>query len=88
MQHDQPINNTENETRLKRLKYRANHRGIKEMDIVLGGFANERLDALSSQELDDFETLMQENDRDLLIWFTMGRLSFPMRRYVKFSKPS
>ncbi|MEM9278896.1 MAG: succinate dehydrogenase assembly factor 2 [Pseudomonadota bacterium] len=70
------MNDTENDKRLKRLKYRANHRGIKEMDIILGGFANARLDALSAEELDDFENLMQENDRDLLMWFT-GEAEFP-----------
>lgn len=63
-------------TRLKRLKFRANHRGIKEMDIVLGRFANEKLAMLSGKQLDAFETLMKENDRDLLVWFT-GEAVFP-----------
>ena len=30
--------------RRKQLLYRANHRGIKEMDLILGGFATARLD--------------------------------------------
>jgi len=42
----------EKANRLKRLKYRANHRGIKEMDIVIGRFANEMLDGLSNEKLD------------------------------------
>lgn len=70
------MNDTEKEIRLKRLRYRANHRGIKEMDIIFGGFANERLSDLSDREIDDFEALMKEHDRDLLIWFT-GEASFP-----------
>lgn len=66
----------EKENRLKRLKYRANHRGIKEMDIVIGRFANEKLDSLSDKNLDLFEQLMAEHDRDLIIWFT-GEQEFP-----------
>jgi len=68
--------NIEKENRLKRLKYRANHRGIKEMDIVIGRFANEMLDGLSDKNLDFFEQLMAEHDRDLIIWFT-GEQEFP-----------
>ncbi|MGI9352247.1 MAG: succinate dehydrogenase assembly factor 2 [Rhizobiaceae bacterium] len=71
------MNDTNNETRLKRLIYRANHRGIKEMDIILGGFANTRLRQLTDVELDEFEALMEENDRDLLVWFT-GEAKFPI----------
>ena len=70
------MNDTEKQTRIKRLKYRANHRGIKEMDIILGGFASSRLDQLDAASLDAFETLMEEHDRDLLVWFT-GEAPFP-----------
>jgi antitoxin CptB len=56
--------------RRKRLLYRANHRGIKEMDIILGGFASAWIDRLTMGQLDEFEEIMQENDRDLLSWFT------------------
>ena len=70
------MNDTEKELRIKRLRYRANHRGIKEMDIVLGRFADARLEALSDAQLDDFEALMSEHDRDLLVWFT-GEAEFP-----------
>jgi len=69
--------NSERETRIKRLKYRANHRGIKEMDIVIGRFANERLETLSDDDLDLFESLMAEHDRDLIVWFT-GEAEFPI----------
>ena len=71
------MNDTEKFHRLKRLKYRANHRGIKEMDIILGSFANDRIFELQQQELDHFEKLMEENDRDLLQWFT-GEVDFPL----------
>ena len=70
------MNDTEKEIRIKRLKYRANHRGIKEMDIVIGRFANEMLEGLSDDNVDLFEKLMTEHDRDLIIWFT-GEQAFP-----------
>lgn len=62
--------NAADEKRLKQLIYRANHRGIKEMDIILGEFARDRLATLDAAERDIFEALMAENDRDLLSWFT------------------
>ena len=71
------MNDTANLHRIKRLRYRANHRGIKEMDIILGQFANARLETLSEEMVDQFETLLNENDRDLLIWFT-GENQFPL----------
>ncbi len=54
----------------KRLQYRANHRGIKEMDIILGGFAAARIDRMPESGLAEFAMLMEESDRDLLNWFT------------------
>jgi len=64
--------------RRKQLVYRAGHRGIKEMDIILGEFARARIATLSADELDRFEALMEENDRDLLSWFT-GEADMPER---------
>ncbi len=70
------MNDIEKHNRIKRLKYRANHRGIKEMDIVIGRFANQKLEELSDENLDLFEKLMSEHDRDLIVWFT-GEQEFP-----------
>lgn len=58
------------EIRLKRLKLRSIRRGIREMDLLLGAFADERLDQLGSDELDAYEALLDENDHDLLAWVT------------------
>ncbi|SIN81168.1 succinate dehydrogenase assembly factor 2 [Vannielia litorea] len=58
------------EVRLKRLKIRAWRRGIKEMDLLLGGFADREMADLSAAELDAFEALMEEADQDLLRWVT------------------
>lgn len=67
--------------RRKQLRYRANHRGIKEMDIIFGQFADRFVDAYNDSELDKFETLMAFNDRDLLQWFT-GELPVPEDVYL------
>lgn len=64
------------DARRKQLLYRANHRGIKEMDILLGGFANANLAGLSDSDVDAFEAISIHLDRDLLSWFT-GEVETP-----------
>ena len=60
---------TENsENRLKRMRYRAWHRGIKEMDLILGRFADETLDSLSDDDLDQFEGLLEVGDQQFYRW--------------------
>lgn len=51
--------------RRKRLLYRARHRGFKEADLVIGGFATEHLANMTAAELDEFETLLALPDHDL-----------------------
>ena len=43
-------------------------RGIKEMDLLLMAYAEHRLAALSDEELDTYESLLEENDQDLYAW--------------------
>ena len=62
--------------RRRRLRYRAWHRGTKEMDLVLGPFADAHADGLGAPELDRLETLMDEEDTDLLKW-VMGQEPIP-----------
>ena len=64
------------EHRLKRLKIRAWRRGTKEMDLILGTFADQRLNGLDAADLDALEALMAENDTDLYPWFT-GQAEVP-----------
>lgn len=64
------------DTRRRRAKFRANHRGMKEIDIILGGFADVHGDTLSHDELDRFELLLEVLDRDLFKWF-MGEAPVP-----------
>jgi antitoxin CptB len=62
--------------RRRRLRYRAWHRGTKEMDLVLGPFADAHLDGYGVPELDRLEALMDEEDTDLLKW-VMGQDPVP-----------
>ncbi|MCR8723034.1 FAD assembly factor SdhE [Frigidibacter sp. ROC022] len=65
-----PANAETPEVRLKRLKLRSIRRGIREMDLLLGAFAADGLDALDPDGLDAYETLLAENDHDILAWIT------------------
>ena len=62
--------------RLRRLRYRAWHRGTREMDLILGPYSDARLPGMTALELDSFETLLDEIDTDLLDWLT-GALPAP-----------
>lgn len=56
--------------RRRRILYRCWHRGIREMDLVFGQFAENEIASLSDEELDEFETIMAEEDQDLNRWIT------------------
>ena len=56
------------ETRLKKVKFRAWHRGFREADLILGPFADRYAGTLSDSQLDAFEALMEEADQDLYEW--------------------
>jgi len=63
--------------RRKKILFRAWHRGMREMDLIMGRFAEERLDRMSEADLDVFELLIEAPDRDLLAWIT-GREPTPV----------
>jgi antitoxin CptB len=56
------------EARLKRMAMRSWRRGTKEMDLVLGPFADANLAGMSVSELDLYDALLAENDQDLMAW--------------------
>jgi antitoxin CptB len=64
------------EARLRRLRFRAWHRGIKEMDLILGHFADQALDSLPEEEIDQLESLLEVEDTALYNWIT-GRENTP-----------
>ncbi|HXL68052.1 MAG TPA: succinate dehydrogenase assembly factor 2 [Xanthobacteraceae bacterium] len=56
------------ETRRKRLKFRAWHRGTREMDLVVGRFADSVVPTLTEPALFEFEALIEASDPDLYDW--------------------
>lgn len=54
----------------KRLAWRASRRGIKEMDIIVGGYADAHLPTMSAKDLITFEALLEIPDQQLLSWVT------------------
>ena len=54
--------------RRKRLLYQSTHRGTKEADLIIGGFAQKNLTGLSGELLDKFEELLSVSDPDLMLW--------------------
>jgi antitoxin CptB len=55
-------------TRLKRMTMRSWRRGTKEMDLILGPFADARLGHMEDAALDLYDALLSENDQDLYPW--------------------
>ena len=53
------------DARRKRLLFRCWHRGTREMDLILGRFADAEIGNLSDDELSQLETLLEVNDPDL-----------------------
>jgi antitoxin CptB len=56
------------ESRIKRAKFRANHRGTKEMDIVLGRYAEAEADGMSEDRLAVLEELLALPDPEIDQW--------------------
>ncbi len=55
-------------TRLKRLRFRAWHRGTKEADLLIGGFFDAHGTGWNDAEIAQFETLLEEQDVDIMAW--------------------
>lgn len=64
------------EIRIRRLRMRSWRRGIKEMDLILGRFADTRLSDLTAPEIEVYDALLSENDHDLYAWVA-GREAAP-----------
>ncbi len=54
---------------IKKIIYRATHRGSKEMDILLGQFAKQHIKDLSIEELKDLNEIMSIEDNLLYEWY-------------------
>lgn len=64
------------DTRRKRALFRAWHRGTREMDLVMGRFADREIGTLSEEDLVRFEQLLDLPEADVFGWVT-GQLPVP-----------
>lgn len=58
------------DARLKRLKFRAWHRGTREADMLVGGYFDRWHERWSEDEMAWFEVLLDEQDVDIIAWAT------------------
>lgn len=64
------------ETRMKRLRFRAWHRGTREADYIIGGFFDRNHADWNDEEIRWYETLMDEEDVDIMGW-AIGTIACP-----------
>jgi len=65
MSENEAIENTR-----RRLIFRSDHRGTKEMDLLLGSFAKKHVPSMTEDELAQFDEILKENDPNLYNWVT------------------
>ena len=82
------------DVRRRKLLFRSWHRGMREMDLIMGRFADATVGQLTQEELTEFEQLMEVPDRELLAWVT-GEAAVPadhdtalFRRLRDFNPPN
>jgi antitoxin CptB len=64
------------DARRRRILFRSWHRGNREMDLIMGQFADAFIEQLSERDLDDYERLIQLPDADLYAWIA-GQADVP-----------
>lgn len=66
----------DHDIRLKRLRFRAWHRGTREADLMIGGFFDAHAARWDGAQLDWFERLLEEQDVDIMGW-AIGSIPCP-----------
>lgn len=69
--HIDTVDNETIETKRKRLIFRSWHRGTREMDLLMGNFADKYIPGFTEQELEEYNRLLKNNDPDIYNWYTM-----------------
>jgi antitoxin CptB len=60
----------------RKLRFRAWRRGFRELDLVMGNFADAEIEAFTDTELAEFERLLSAPDWEVWAWLT-GQSSVP-----------
>ena len=63
---------------LKRLHWRAHHRGTKEADLMIGGFFDAQVSSWDEEQRATFDDLLNEQDVDIMAW-ALGTAEPPER---------
>jgi antitoxin CptB len=66
--------------RRKRIRFRSWRRGFREIDLILGGFADKAVAGLDETSLERFEALLDLSDQDVYDWI-VGRAAPPAEFY-------
>jgi antitoxin CptB len=74
------------ETRLKRLRFRAWRRGFREADLILGPFADSHAQNLTEAELEAFERLLDLPDHDVYAWIVGAAPAPPQHATLLLAK--
>jgi len=61
------------DSRRRKALFRSWHRGMREVDLILGAFADAEIASLTEAEMDQYERLLDAPDGDLLQWVTGER---------------
>jgi antitoxin CptB len=69
----------------KRISFRCWHRGTREMDLLLGRFADAEVEKMSEKELDLFEDFLNNSDPDIYNWVS-GQEPFPASEENELTK--
>lgn len=80
------------DVRRRKILFRAWHRGIREMDLILGQFADNELPGIGAADLDEFEAILSEDDNDLFKWIcgkaeTPDHLKTPLFERITAFRP-
>lgn len=77
-QTEKQVHNCEETTEnwRKRLTFRAWHRGTREMDLLMGSFADRHINSFDRSDLTIFEEILINNDPDVYDWI-IGRQKAP-----------
>lgn len=70
------------DARRRKLLFRSWHRGLREIDLILGSFADAEIHSLTEAELDQYERLLDVPDPEMLLWVT-GTRSVPETAYTE-----